>query len=177
MDIMDILGSKNMKALEKRTEIVEAIKAGILTIKDIGELSKTLDDRKIAIMLEAMEEITRSKPDIATLDWVLFSEQYIEAQSNTLKRESSRVVGNIAHLFQDSLTVSIEKLLKNTNAEGTVVRWGSAYALGKIIVLPRYACSKLFDTLALVCEQESENGVKNQYVKALGKAEKQRKQA
>jgi hypothetical protein len=166
-----------MKALEKRAEIVEAIKAGILTIKDIGEVSKSLDDKKIAIILEAMEEITRSQPDVATLDWLLFSEQYIDAQSNSLKRESSRVVGNVAHIFQDSLTVSIQKLLKNTNNEGTVVRWGSAYALGKIIALPRYACSDLFDTLAQLCEQESENGVKNQYVKALKKAEKQRKQS
>ena len=49
MDIVNILGSKSMKALEKRAEIVEAIKAGILTIKDIGEESKSLDDKKIAI--------------------------------------------------------------------------------------------------------------------------------
>lgn len=175
MDIMNILSQKNMKALEKRTEIVEALKSSVLTINDIGEHSKNLDDKKITIILEAMEEITRNKPDFATLDWLLFSEQYIDAQSNSLKREASRVVGNIAHLFEDSLTVSIQKLLKNTNDEGTVVRWGSAYALAKIIVLPCYACSQLFDTLAQICEQESENGVKNQYIKSLKKAEKQRK--
>ena len=73
---------------------------------------------------------------MSTIEWLQFAEKYIDFQSNNLKREASRVAGNIAHLYVNDLTISIKKLLQNTNDGGTVVRWGSAYALAKIIVLP-----------------------------------------
>ena len=49
---------------------------------------------------------------------------------------------------------------------------GSAYALGRIILIPEYANSKLFDMLTALAEQETENGVKNQYLAGLKKAKK-----
>ncbi len=175
MDLFDILNSKVIKALEKRAQIVEAINGGVLDINQIRILSADLDDKKIAVILEALEEVIRNKPDASALEWLQFAEQYIDAQSNNLKREASRVVGNIAHLFKDDLTVSIQKLLKNTSNESTVVRWGSAYALAKVIVLPQFSHSQLYSQLTDICEHESENGVKNQYMKSLKKAAKLRK--
>ncbi len=175
MGLIEILYLKDTKALEKRAQIVEAVYGGSIDIDQIREQSANLDDKKIAIVLEALEEVTRSKPDISTIEWLRFAAQYIEAQSNNLKRESSRIVGNIAHLFENDLTISIQKLLQNTNNEGTVVRWSSAYALAKIIVLPQFACCPLFDQLTEICEREANNGVKNQYIKSLNKAAKLRK--
>jgi len=43
-----------------------------------------------------------------------------------VKREASRVVGNIAHLFSDDLETAIHSLMENTKNDGTVIRWGSA---------------------------------------------------
>lgn len=65
-------------------------------------------------------------------------------------------------------------MIQNTQDEGTVIRWGSAYALSRIIVIPQYANSSLFERIQDLCEKENENGVKNQYVKAIKKAEKLR---
>jgi hypothetical protein len=73
----------------------------------------------------------------------------------------------MAHLYPDELGVAIEALLKNTSVSGTVVRWGSACALARIIVLERYRNSDLVNTVRDIYEAEQENGVRNQYAKAL----------
>ena len=87
--------------------------------------------------------------------------------NNSCKREASRVVGNMAALYPDELDGAIDALLKNTSDSGTVVRWGSAYALARIVVLERYKGSGLVDTVREIYESEQESGVKNQYAKAL----------
>lgn len=174
MDLLSVLNSKCTKAIEKRTQVVEAINKDIIDIGEIYKLTPGLNDKKLATIMEALEEVTRNNPQKATLDWLAFAEGYIDSASTSVKREASRIVGNIAHLFENNLQTAIEKLLFNTNDDGTVVRWGSAYALAKIIVLPRHANSSLSDTLTQVCEKETESGVKSQYLKALNKAQKLR---
>lgn len=175
MDIIDILESKYLKTIEKRSEIAKALRFKALYIDELIAISNSIDDKKLATVFEAMEEITRTQPEIATLEWLSFSEKYIDSASNSLKRESSRIVGNIASIFEKNLDISIQKLLKNTCDDGTVVRWGSAYALARIIVLPCYANTPLFDSLMYISENETNKGVKNQYLKALKKATKLRK--
>lgn len=46
--------------------------------------------------------------------------------------------------------------------------------LSRIIVIPQYAKSILFEQISDLCAREEENGVKSQYIKALKKAEKLR---
>ena len=52
-------------------------------------------------------------------------------------------------------------MLTNTTDSGTVVRWGSAYALARIIVLEHYRNSGLVQTVREIYEAEEESGVKN----------------
>ena len=73
----------------------------------------------------------------------------------------------MAALYPDELDGAVEALLKNTSDSGTVVRWGSAYALAEIVVLERYRNSGLVDTVREIYEAEQESGVKNRYAKAL----------
>lgn len=162
MNIAELLSDKSIKALEKREQIVEAIRSGIITIHEISELD--LGDKKIGVILEAMEAVSRTSPELSDASWLTYAEPYISSSSNSLKREASRVVGNIAHLFPDSLDRAINRLLENTNNDGTVVRWGSAYALGRIVLIPQYANSDLFDIVSSLAEEETENGVKKQYL-------------
>ena len=67
------------------------------------------------------------------------------------------------------MKAAIPALLTNTTDSGTVVRWGSAYALARIIVLEHYRNSGLVQTVREIYEAEEESGVKNQYKKALKK--------
>ena len=60
----------------------------------------------------------------------------------------------------------------NTTHGGTVIRWSSAYALARIIQVPKYAGSELFDILVDICDKEQDNGVKNQLFVGLKRAKK-----
>ena len=169
-----MLNNKDIKPLEKRYEIAEAINMGVITINEIRSFQNVLDDKKMALVLEAMEAVTGKNPGAADLDWLIFLQDFITAESNNLKRESSRIIGNIAYLFPDDLETAIQKLFLNTKHEGTVIRWGSAYALGRIIPIPKYANGDLFNMVTDLYEKENDNGVQNQYFNGLKKARKTR---
>lgn len=171
MEILEILNNKGLKAKDKRTEIANRINNNEIMIEDIISIDG-LNEKQTGIILEVIEEITRKKPQMATPACFSYVERLISSDSNTLKREASRIVGNIAHLFPENLNEAIQKLLGNSNDESTVVRWGSAYALGRIIVIPEYANSELFDQISLISENEADNGVKNQYLNHIKKAAK-----
>ena len=174
MDIADLLRNKEMKSIEKRAEIVEGIKTKLIGIQDILQLKDVLDDKKMAVVFEAMEAVTAKEAGLADKGWLLFAQDYITSESNSLKREASRLVGNIAHLFPDDLDAAISRLLENTKNDGAVVRWASAYALGRIVPIQKYANGDLFDVVSELYEQEEDNGIKNQYLSGLKKARKLR---
>lgn len=174
MDILIMLDDKSIKAIEKREIIVKALEEKNITIKEIEGILTETDEKESAIIFEAMEAITNSDAQIADIEWLNLAVENILSASNSIKREASRIVGNISHKFPDDLEKAIEKLLLNSKDAGTVVRWSSAYALSKIIVIPQYANSELFEKLTEICNREEESGVKNQYIKALKKASKVR---
>jgi len=168
MNITDLLSDKKLKSVEKRKSIVSLLLSGELTIAKLPKLN----DKQTGIVLEAMEEISQKDSEIIDESWLKFAENHVNSEDNTLKRESARVIGNIAHKFPEKLKNSIPKLLKNSENKGTVVRWSSGYSLGRIIQIPKFAKSDLFETLVIIAENEQDNGVKNQYVKGLKKASK-----
>lgn len=174
MDILTVLNDKSMKSTEKREIIIKSLEEKSITIKELKVVLNETKEKKSSVIFEAMEAMTNSDAQIADIEWLNLAVENILSESNSIKREASRIVGNISHKFPDDLGEAIEKLLLNTKDEGTVVRWSSAYALSKIIVIPKYANSELFEKLTEICDWEEENGVKNQYVKALKKASKLR---
>ncbi len=175
MDIIQRLNNKGTKSVEKRAEIAEAIRKKLITIQEIQALKAILNDKKMALVLEAMEAVSNKNPEIADEEWLKLAQDFIPSQSNNIKREASRIVGNIAHLFPNDLHVAIQYLFENTKNDSTVVRWGSAYALARIIRIPQYSVSDLYDKIVDLSEKEQENGVKNQLLVGLKKAEKLRK--
>ena len=173
MDIDALLKDKSLKAAEKRDAVAREFASGTLTLDSMMP-QNGFDEKAVGIILEAMEAVSRDNPELADNEWLEFAVKYIGADSNSLKREASRVAGNIAHLFPERLDAAVQKLLSNAADDGTVVRWGSAYALARIVAIPKYASGALFDTVSALCEGEQENGVKNQYLGGLKKARKYR---
>jgi len=172
MDIISLLSNEAIKSLEKRQEIVIAIQTQLISIKEIQALKDMLEDKKLVLVLEAMETVTSKTPEMANVDWLKFVQDLISSKSNNIKREASRIVGNIAHMFPDNLDDIIPKLFKNAENESTVIRWSSGYSLGRIIQIPKFAKSDLFEILSKIVENEQDNGVKNQYLAGLKKANK-----
>ena len=171
--MIDLLSDSSTKSKDKRAKIISAVCNQVISIHDLISVG-SLDDKKTVIVLESIEEITRKTPEAADAACLLFAASYISADSNAIKREASRIVGNLAHLFPEHLEPVIGKLLDNTNNVGTVVRWGSAYAVGKIVQIPQFANSNLYLQVTTLSEGEKENGVKNQYLNGLKRAKKLR---
>ena len=175
MDIKTIIEDITLKPTQKRNIIVDCIQEGSFTIKEIEICSKVLDDKYMAIILEAMESACSKEPKIASLKWLEFAKIYLTSEHNSLKRESSRIIGNIASYYPNHLNLVIPKLLENAKNKSTVIKWGSAYALGRIISIPKYAKSELYEILLRVYKKEMENGVKTQYLIGLRNAKMIRK--
>lgn len=175
MNFISLLSDKSLGRADKRETIVNALKEKVIAFNDLQPYLSELDDKQITLIVEAMEAITRKNPEMADREWLEFAVQCMDSRSNSLVREASRVIGNIAHLFPDDLGTAIHKLMGNVNNEGTVLRWGSAYALGKMIAIPQHANSELYEVLLNLSEMEIDNGVKNQYLGGLKKAQKLRR--
>ena len=103
------------------------------------------------------------------MEYLEFAIKYISSKDNSCKREASRIVGNLASQYPQAVWDCIPALLDNTKADGTVIRWGSAYALSRIILLDEYRNTNLYEKLVTICDNEQDNGVRNQYLKAFKK--------
>lgn len=172
MTITEIMNNKSLRRLEKRNSLAEAIINREFNFSIILGACESLPEKNISLLLEAIEEVSRSKEFALEADYLDLAEKYISSSDNSCKREASRIVGNLADKFPTKLDNAITALLQNTENEGTVIRWASAYALSRIVIIPQYAKSPLFEQISDLCEKENDSGVKNQYIKALKKAEK-----
>lgn len=174
MTVTEIVNNRELKHIEKRNSIAEAIINREFNFAIILEACESFPEKHISLLLEAIEEVSRSKEFALEADYLDLAEKYILSSDNSCKREASRIVGNLSNKFPTKLDNAITALLQNTKNDGTVVRWASAYALSRIITIPQYAKSPLFEQISDLCAEETESGVKNQYIKALKKAEKNR---
>lgn len=172
MTITEILKDKSLKRLEKRNSLIAAIIHREVDFSTISETCESLTEKNISLLLEAVEEVSRSKDFSLEPEYLDWAETYLLSSDHSCKREASRIVGNLASQFPDKIENAITALLQNARNDGTVIRWASAYALSRIILIPNYAKSPLFEQISDLCAKEQENGVKNQYMKALNKAEK-----
>lgn len=172
MRLADILNDKNIKKIDARAMIIDGILHGNFAIEEIESASHELKDNKVSTILEAIEEISNKELIDLSLDYLEFAKKYISSKENSCKRESSRIVGNLASQYPQAVRDCIPALLDNAKADGTVIRWGSAYALSRIILLEEYFNTDLYEMLVSICDNEQENGVRNQYLKALKKIKK-----
>lgn len=176
MNLLDILNDKTLKGKAKTKKITDLIVSGKLSLADIEKVLKSIDDKQLAVILQAIEEITNKGLKKLDSSYLSLAEKYITSDSNAVKREASRIVGNLAKDYPDKLNSAIKSLMKNIDDDSTVVRWGSAYGLSRILEAGDHATSELYDKVKQISAKETDNGVKNQYVKALKQADKKRKE-
>ena len=120
-----------------------------------------------ASCIEAIEYATRQDPTVANEPCWRYVCQQLTAAAPRVQWESAKVIGNIAHLFTGKLSEAITNLLANAEANGTVVRWAAAFALGEILKLKTRHNEALLPAVEALCKREQENGVKNKYLDAL----------
>ena len=169
MSILRFLGDKTLKGVARRQAVVAEIIADDNALAEIEANLSQLDEKRVATILEAIEEISNKRLKHLGVGYLQLAVPFVASPSNSCRRAASRIGGNMAADYPDAAAAAIDSLLANSADEGTVVRWSSAYALSRIVVLDRYAKSDLYDRLVAVCDREEDNGVKNQYHKALKK--------
>lgn len=85
MDIIGIIENKRMKRLEKRNILVEAIIQREIQFPEIDDACHSLPNKSISLILEAIEELSRSKVFVLEENYLHLAEKYILANDNSCK--------------------------------------------------------------------------------------------
>lgn len=170
MTIDELLKDKTIKPKDKTETICKWILDQSLPVDELIVFAEKQKDPAKATCIEALEYATKQNPEIADDNVLIFVTNTLAAKAPRVKWESARVIGNIAHLFPEQLEKSISNLLINTEHEGTVVRWSTAFALAEILKLKTKYNNDLLPAIETICEKEDKNSIKKIYSDAIRKA-------
>ena len=172
--IREILDSK-----KKPKEIVSISSERILKnpklFDELMTIFKTGSDVEKGTCADIMKHVTAENPEIAEP----FVEEligYINYKAPRVKWGVPESIGIIAKKSPKKVEKAIPFLLKNTpenKDNSTVIRWCAAYALSEIAKASED--KNLITKIKDISEKETNNGVKNVYLKAIKQIEKNKK--
>jgi hypothetical protein len=172
MTIDELLNDKTKKIKEKTETISNWLLDGSLETDELIVFAENCKDPEKGTCIEAIEYATKQNPKIADENVLSFVSQTLTESAPRIKWESAKVIGNIAHLFPDKLDKAIENLIINSQYDGTVVRWATAFSLGEILKLKTKHNKDLLPTVEEICNRELENSIKKKYLDAIKKTKK-----
>jgi len=172
MTLEQIFQDKSIKAKGKVATIGEWLTNNELPIDELLAYAERQKATDKATCIEAIEFATKKTPEIADENLLDYVTKALQDDEPRVKWESAKVIGNVANLFPNQLDKSINHLLLNAENKGTVVRWATAYALSEILKLKTENNKKLLPKIEILCEKETDNGVKKKYIDALKKVKK-----
>jgi len=172
MTIEELLVDKTKKVKEKTETISNWLLDGSMPLDELIAFAEKSKDSEKATCIEAIEYATKQNPKLADESVFLFVTNALTEKAQRVKWESAKVIGNIAHLFPTKLDKAITHLLENSEYDGTVVRWASAFALGEILKLKTKYNKALIPIIEEKCIREKDNGVKKKYLDAIKKMNK-----
>jgi hypothetical protein len=169
--VRDILSS-NMKHKEQ----VEAITGKAIRDKkvlaEVFEILKSGTDVEKGTAAEVMKFVSKDKPEMM-LPYIDLLIEYMDYKAPRVKWGCPESIGNIAAKYPKQVEKAIPKLLENLKDKSTVVRWCAAYALTEIAKYNLGKQKEMVTIIQKLIKTEQNNGVRNVYVKALVKIEKQ----
>ena len=169
MDLTTLFSDKNTKPSKKTETIRDALTDKRLQIGELLKFAEGAKEPHKATCLEALEYLTKTHPESATPAVLDFAADSLLSEAPRVKWESARVIGNIARVFPDKLDTAVKNLLINSEHEGTVVRWSTAYALGEIIKLKLKKYDDLIPATEAICKREEKNSIVKIYQKTIKK--------
>lgn len=172
MTIAELLKDKTKKIKERTETISKWLIDGTMPVAELIAFAEKAKDVEKATCIEAIEYATKTNLNIADERVFAFVTKMLADNAPRVKWESARVIGNIAHRFPTKLNKAITNLLTNSEDNGTVVRWASAYALGEILKLKTKHNKDLLPAIEAICESEQDNAIKKKYIDAIKKAKK-----
>lgn len=161
-----------MKPKEKITLLANELKKDAKLVSELIQYFEKAPASLKGTCIEAIEYITKEDPKFAKPALKLVFER-INDKLPRVRMESARVTANVAKEFPAEAAKAVPGLLINTKDEGTVVRWAAAYALTEVAKYNKDIRKKLVKKFEEITVKENNNGVKNIYIKALKKIEKE----
>ena len=168
--IVDILQSKR-KPKEKVDLLVENIIKNEDLFGELIEILKKGTDVEKGTCADVMKHVTKDKPEIAA-PYINEMIDYINYKASRVKWGIPESIGNMAQKFSQEVEKAVPKLLINTKEESTVVRWCAAFALTEIAKYNPKLQKELISQFNKILRKETNNGVRNVYLKALKIIEK-----
>jgi HEAT repeat protein len=163
--IDEILKSKK-KTKEIVTLLAEKLKSDKGLVVNLIRCFKNGSVAEKGNCIEAIEYITKEDPEFAE-NCLGFVIENINNEAPRVKWETARIIGNVAQRFPDKIKKTVPKLLENTKDKGTVVRWSAAFALTEIAKSNPELQKELTTKFNEIVKRESNNGVRNIYLKYL----------
>lgn len=169
--VKNILQSKK-KPKEKVSLLADKVKKDKKVLDEIVGYFEVGSVAERGNCIEVMEYVSQDKPEliISFLDFII---ENLDYDAPKVKWETARVLGNLAQKFPRKIVKAIPKLFVNSKDKGTVVRWSVAFALTEIAKNAPDLQKELIAKFQSIIKSEQNNGVKNVYIKALMKIEKQ----
>ena len=168
--IVDILQSKR-KPKEKVDLLVENIIKNKELFEELIEILKKGTDVEKGTCADVMKHVTKDKPEIAA-PYINEMIEYINYKASRVKWGIPESIGNMAQKFSQEVEKAVPKLFINTKEESTVVRWCAAFALTEIAKYNPKLQKELISQFNKILKKETNNGVRNVYLKALKIIEK-----
>lgn len=170
MTVHLILSDKTSKAKEK----VELLCVGLLNntlplCNFIEEIQLAKDSIK-ATCIEALAHVAKQNPKVLSEEILLLLIEHLASKAPRIKWECAQAIGYSISHFPNHSQLAIEYLVANMNHEGTVVRWSTAFALGKILKLNQSTAPFLSSLLKDQLEKEEKKSIQKIYQQALGNA-------
>lgn len=169
MNFNELFKDKSIKAKERTEKLAHWLMDNPSQLNQLLDVAARSKDADKATCIEAIELVTKAKPDILNDAGFKFVSLALAEKAPRVKWESARVIGNTAHLFPDKLNEAIKNLLVNTEHIGTVVRWSAAYALGEIVKIKTKHQKDLIAAIESIIAREEKNSIKKIYLSALKK--------
>ena len=116
--------------------------------------------------MAAIEYASRDEP-AAAADALGFVIEHLNDKPPRVRWEAAGAFANLARQYPVRAAEAVPRLLANTKSERTVVRWSAATALTQIARHHAASRRELLPKFEALARKETNNGVRNIYVKAL----------
>jgi hypothetical protein len=169
MLVVELFYDKSIKPKEKTKQLANLLLMCQLSIADLILFAHLAKDPVKASCIEGIEFATQYKPELIAgpdLDWII---DQLSAKAPRIQWEAAKVIANTISLYPDKVEKTILKLVKNTDCDGTVVRWSAATALARILTMKTAINTTLIPAVQTIVALEGKNSIKKIYLAALKK--------
>jgi hypothetical protein len=168
--IEDILRQR-VKPKEVQQTLVNVVLTQQINIQNFIAFFESAGDVDKGTCADVMKHVTAANPGLL-VPYTEILIRHINHKAPRIKWGIQEAIGNMAKEYPAEASGAILYLLENTvenKTNTTVIRWCAAYALTEIAKYDAAKRGQLIDVFSKIVSEETNNGVRNVYLKTLKK--------